>query len=80
MKIQIKDYSGSTKVVDLGESKIKTVTLTVLSGDEILTVDYDEGHRRTFDSSNDRMIDFFDDVDVYSGADLEAFLKEREAK
>lgn len=80
MKIQIKDYSGSTKVVDLGESKIKTATLTVLSGDEVLTVDYDEGQRKTFDSSDDRMMDFFDDVEVYSGADLEAFLKEREVK
>ena len=80
MKILIKDYSGSTKVVDLGESKIKTATLTVLSGDEVLTVDYDDGRRAEFDSSDDRMMDFFDGVDVYSGSDLEKFLKEREVK
>jgi len=80
MKIQIKDYSGDTKVVDLGESKIKTATLTVLSGDEVLTVDYDNGRRAEFDSSDDRIMDFFDDVDVYSGSDLEAFLKGREVK
>ena len=80
MKIQIKDYAGDTKVVDLGESKIKTATLTVLSGDEVLTVDYDDGRRSQFDSSDDRIMDFFDDVDVYTGSDLEAFLKEREVK
>lgn len=80
MKVKIKDYVGATKVVDLGESKIKTITLTVLSGDEVLTVDYDDGRREKFDSSDDRIMDFFDDVDVYSGSDLEKFLKEREVK
>lgn len=43
----------------LGED-VLSVFITVLSGDEIATVIFEDGHKEEFDSSNDRITDSYD--------------------
>lgn len=43
----------------LGED-VLSVFITVLSGDEIATVIFEDGHEEEFDSSKDRIMDFYD--------------------
>ncbi len=43
----------------LGED-IEEIFISVLTGDEIATVTFADGHEETFDSSNGRLNDFYD--------------------
>ena len=66
--------------VDLDDPSIKFAIMFVISGDEVLNVDYEDGDTKTYDSDmNCRIMDFFDDVyTVVSGGkwevDREAFM------
>ena len=54
VKITIKDFDNVSKI-----------TCKVLSGDEVLVVEYKDGTKAVFDSSTDRFIDYFDgEVDI----------------
>ena len=54
MKFNIYDYNGHATKVDTGDKVIKQLFVQVLSGDEVVTVDYDDGTSETFDSSDNR--------------------------
>jgi len=62
MKIKILDYTDQPQEVDVGElENIKQITMSIISGDEILDVEYFDGKTKIFDScSNDRILDFDD--------------------
>jgi hypothetical protein len=61
MTIDILDYKDRIRKVDVGElDEIKKMFVNVVTGDEILTVEYNNGSSVDFDSSDDRRRDFYD--------------------
>lgn len=61
--LKIMDYSGDLyeTTVDLDKlDEILHINIDVISGDEIATVIYENGMREVFDSSNDRIQNFYD--------------------
>ena len=61
MKFKIYDYNGKATEVDTGDKKIKELFVQVLSGDEVVTVDYDDGTSETFDSSDSREYSYMEE-------------------
>ena len=59
---KIYDYDNNPKLIDLpiSEDEISCIEVTVLSGDEIVEVTTENEDSFTFDSSESRVIDFFD--------------------
>jgi len=70
MLIRILDYAGESTQVDIGDlSTINHIDLDVITGDEILIVEYKNGEIKTFDSASDRCADYFDNsYTVYSNS------------
>lgn len=62
MIFKIYDYDNNPKLIDLpvSEDKISCIEITIMSGDEIVEVTTENGDSFTFDSSESRVIDFFD--------------------
>ena len=60
MIFNIYDFNGRTTKVDTGDKVIKDIFVQVLSGDEVVTVDYDDGTSKIFDSSHNRTVDYVD--------------------
>lgn len=61
MKFKIYDYNGKATEVDTGDKGIKELFVQVLSGDEVVTVDYDDGTKETFDSSDNRRVSYVEE-------------------
>ena len=61
MKFNIYDYNNRPTKIDTGNKKIKELEVLVLSGDEIVTIRYEDGSEEMYDSSYTRCIDYFDD-------------------
>lgn len=61
MKFTIYDYNGKATEVDTGDKGIKELFVQVLSGDEVVTVDYDDGTKETFDSSDNRRVSYVEE-------------------
>ena len=75
MKIKIFDYDDQPKVIDLGDKPIFHMHIHIWSGDEVLTVIYEDKTRKCFDSSDSRMMSFNDgDYDIEN---INEFIKER---
>lgn len=62
------DYARRSKTFEIGDiQNIARISITVISGDEIATVIYKDYSSKEFDSSNNRMADFFDEeYDIYN--------------
>lgn len=59
--VMIRDWSGRRKKVKITNlEQVQEIWCEVISGDEVLTVDYLNGDRVIFDASKDRILDFFD--------------------
>lgn len=60
MIFNIYDFNGRVTEVDTFDKVIRDIFVQVLSRDEVVTVDYDDGTSKTFDSSHNRTIDYVD--------------------
>ena len=60
MKVIIRDYRGTPTTVTITK-EVANARILVLTGDEILKVNYTDGTEDTFDSSDCRGMDFYDD-------------------
>lgn len=61
MEIKLLDYDGNQGFVEVGDiDQIKSMDITILSGDEVLAVEYKDGIIAGYDSSEGRTMDFFD--------------------
>lgn len=78
--LEIMDYKNDkTKTtIDLNKlDEIQSIRIEIITGDEICEVQYKNGKRETFDSSNERIQDFFDDSYVlYDVLDNTNFIEE----
>lgn len=66
-KIYILDYEGKKTEVEIEDfDNVKRMTITVLSGDEVLDVVYKNGTTRRYDSSDCRWYSYYDcEYDIY---------------
>ena len=60
MIFNIYDFNGRAREVDTGDKVIKDLFVQVLSGDEVVTVYYDDCTSVRFDSSRNRAADYVD--------------------
>ncbi len=78
--LEIMDYANNKikTTIDLNRlDEIQSIIITIISGDEICEVQYKNGKREEFDSSNDRLQDFFDGSYVlYDVLDNTNFIEE----
>lgn len=58
MKFNIYNFNNEATEVDTGDKEIQRLYVQVLTWDEVVTVEYNDGTRETFDSSNNRFVDF----------------------
>lgn len=75
MKFNIYDYDNQPKEIDTGNKEIKIICVTVISGDEIITIYYTDGSSESYDSSENRHIDYFDDSYMVFQKDLSKWIK-----
>lgn len=68
MIIKLMDWADKETLFDVGDiNDIAVMHIKVVTGDEILTVIYKDYSTKTFDSSNCRLMDFFDgEYDIYA--------------
>ena len=60
MRINIYDYRGNHRTIILKEELVDSLFITIISGDEELTVLYKDGRAEVFDSCDDRREDYYD--------------------
>ena len=59
--VKLLDYQDNEKTFIIKNfENVKEFVFQILSGDGILEVVYNDNHAETFDSSNDRVLDFYD--------------------
>lgn len=58
--IEIMDYQGNKRTIDIDMDNVGAINLEVITGDEILTVVYKDYTTERFDSSCDRRMDYYD--------------------
>ena len=58
MKFNIYNFNNEATEVDTGDKEIQRLYVQVLTWDEVVTVEYNDGVRETFDSSDNRFVDF----------------------
>lgn len=71
MKFKIYDYENNAIEVDTGDEPINLIAVTILSGDETGLIVFEDGTTKSFDASNCRSTDYFDDQYVVSGDQVE---------
>lgn len=65
MKFKIYDYEN--KLLEIETTKeINSITVTILSGDEFIAIKYEDGTSEIDDSSNCRMVEYYDGSYVVS--------------
>ena len=74
MIFDIYDYKGKATKVDTNNKEVKQLLVQVLSGDEVVTVDYSDGTNETYDSSNNRFINRFDSSYSVTLEDLQEWI------
>ena len=77
MTIRIYDYDDNAVKIEIPDKPIKSIDVTVLSGDETGTIRFEDGTQFDFDASNDRNTDFFDGSYFVEGDDIVRWLKFR---
>ena len=81
MKINIYDYLNSPKTITLkDDSPVVLIVNKIISGDEVLTVQYEDGSCQRFDSSKNRIMSFYDGEDILVGEELKNFLESRKVE
>ena len=60
ISVEIMDYANNRKEIILDSSKIVQMRIVILSGDEILIVENIDGTEERYDSSDERIEDFYD--------------------
>lgn len=60
MKFKIYDYNDKATVVEIPDKPIDRIEVTILSGDETGIVYFKDGTTQSFDASESRWADYFD--------------------
>ena len=72
MKFKIYDYDNKKVEVEVPDKPIDHITVTILSGDETGIIYFKDGTTQSFDASDCRSFDYFDDEYIVN----DMFIKE----
>lgn len=72
MKFKIYDYDNENVEVEVPDKPIHHITVTILSGDETGVIYFKDGTTQSFDASDCRSFDYFDDEYIVN----DMFIKE----
>lgn len=72
--MRIYDYANHPTDVELKDENITAIYVAVKSGDEFVTVVYEDGQRAVFDASATRCIDYYDGEYKVQGDEIERWL------
>lgn len=72
MKFKIYDYDNEKVEVEVPDKPIDHITVTILSGDETGVIYFKDGTTQSFDASDCRSFDYFDDEYIVN----DMFIKE----
>lgn len=75
MKFNIYDYDNQAKEIDTGNKEINFINVIILSGDEVITIYYSDGTFENYDSSENRLTNYFDGSYVVSKENLAKWLE-----
>lgn len=70
MKIKIYDYNDHATEIEL-EKHVKMIFVTVITGDEIISIIYEDGSTSCYDSSSCRRRDYYDGHYVVNSDQIE---------
>lgn len=71
-KIRLLDYKDTPMEIAIKDfENVRVFLFEIISGDGILTVIYNDNHEETFDSGNNRMIDYDDGLWVIEPKDID---------
>jgi len=63
MVVTLLDYSEARIDFDIGNLEdINRAVIEVISGDEVLSIEYKNGEQKMFDTSPGRLIDYYDEL------------------
>lgn len=74
-KMIIYDYDNRKREVNLPNKRITMLDVVILSGDEVVTVYFEDDTNITADSSYSRIHDFYDGGYIVRGEQIEEWLK-----
>ena len=74
MNTTIYDYANNAVKIELSDNKIICINVVVVSGDEVISVVFEDGTVRYFDASNSRCINFCDGFYTVSGDNIQKWL------
>lgn len=74
MNIKIYDYQNDTKEITLPDKEIAKIFVTILSGDETGFVEFVDGTKIEFDSSDARIVDYYDGMYILEGENIEKWI------
>jgi len=74
MILTIYDYNNNSKEVVLHDKPIKYITVYVITGDECITVTFDDGTTQYFDASDKRCRNFHDGTYFVEGDRISEFI------
>ena len=67
MKFNIYDFNDNITIVDTKNRDVDRVKVEVISGDEVVYIEYRDGSAEKRDSSHDRFINYYDGCYTLSG-------------
>ena len=71
MKFKIYDFDNEATIVETPDKPIDCIMVTILSGDETGTIYFEDGESQSFDASDCRTEDFFDEAYVVMGNEVD---------
>lgn len=75
MKAKIYKYSDTARIIDLPDKKIRSIGVEILSGDEVVTFNFEDGEIIRVDACDCiRLASFEDGYYTVEGSDIEAWL------
>ena len=74
VNFKIYDFNNAEKIIELPDKEIKTIFVTILSGDETGYVAFADGSIIEFDASSCRFMNFYDGSYVVMGEDIDRWI------
>ena len=70
----IYDYSDNAVKIEVSDKKIACINVLVLSGDEVISVVFEDGTMENFDASTARCMNFYDGFYTVTGENIQKWL------
>lgn len=70
----IYNYANEETSIDLPNKPIKEINVIIISGDEVVAINFEDGEELEFDSSNCRLIQYYEGFYIVEGEKIDEWL------